>query len=244
MHDAVVIDRRFRGPPDSANGGYACGLVAARLTPEPAVEVTLRLPPPLDRPLAVEGDGKGARLLDGDALVAEGRPAAAPAAEPPAVASLEEAERARRDSPMQHEHPYPTCFVCGPEREPGDGLRVTCGPVEDRGLVAAPFEATAEMDAGDGSVRHEFVWSALDCPSGIAGMLVPESGVSVLGRLTAQILRPLDAGEVYVAIGWPIAQEGRKQFAGSAIVDREGEPMAVARATWIEVGEQRPENGS
>ena len=47
--ETVTIDRRFRGPLRSANGGYACGLLGSRVGP--AAEVTLRLPPPLERPL-------------------------------------------------------------------------------------------------------------------------------------------------------------------------------------------------
>jgi len=50
MTERVTIDRRFRGPSDSGNGGYVCGVVAA-LVGGPA-EVTLRSPPPLDRPSA------------------------------------------------------------------------------------------------------------------------------------------------------------------------------------------------
>src|SRR5262245_33980313 len=75
MADSVTIARRFRGPLTSANGGYASGLLAREVDAD-TVEVTLRLPPPLERPLAVvdEGDGR-TLLLDGDALVAEARPA-------------------------------------------------------------------------------------------------------------------------------------------------------------------------
>ena len=61
----IVIDRRFRGPDDSANGGYACGLIA-RSVRGPAV-VTLREPPPLDVTLRI-ADGQ---VWDGETLVAE-----------------------------------------------------------------------------------------------------------------------------------------------------------------------------
>ena len=90
-------------------------------------------------------------------------------------------------APAEH-HPYPTCFVCGPEREAGDGSAgdLRAG-VRTATLVAAPFE-TADWMAGDGTaVRDELVWSVLDCPSGIAGMLEPEVGVTMLGRLTAEL---------------------------------------------------------
>jgi hypothetical protein len=56
VSDPIVIDRRFRGPPESGNGGYTCGLVAGRV--DGPAEVTLRLPPPLEEPLTVaSGDG-------------------------------------------------------------------------------------------------------------------------------------------------------------------------------------------
>src|SRR5687767_9548854 len=69
----VLIGRRYRGPLTSANGGYAAGRLAA-FVDAPVVEVTLRLPPPLERPLAVASDGDRTLLLDGEALVAEARP--------------------------------------------------------------------------------------------------------------------------------------------------------------------------
>ena len=240
MSDQVVIDRRFRGPAKSANGGYACGMLAAHIESGPAAEVTLRVPPPLDSALAIEASNGVARLLDGDTVVAEGRAVDAPELEVPDPVSLEEAERARAGSPMQTEHPYPECFVCGPHREHGDGLRVTCGPVPGREseLVAAPLETSEEMADGEGNLRPELVWSALDCPSGIAGMLVPEQGISMLGRLTALILRPVPAGDTHVAIGWPAGRDGRKHFSATALIDAGGETLAVATATWIELADQ------
>ena len=70
MAAAITIDPRFRGPEESGNGGYSCGIVARFLEPAMA-EVTLRLPPPLDRPLAVEAEDGSAVMRDGDAIVAE-----------------------------------------------------------------------------------------------------------------------------------------------------------------------------
>src|SRR4051812_33728415 len=43
------IGTRFRGPPESANGGYCAGILADALAG--AVEVTLRRPPPLEQEL-------------------------------------------------------------------------------------------------------------------------------------------------------------------------------------------------
>ncbi len=235
MGDEVVIEHRFRGPPESANGGYTCGVLASRIEPAPAVEVTLRAPPPLDTPLTIETADGSAALCDGEALVAEGSAAEAPQLELPDPVTLEEAEAARSGSPLQQDHPFPMCFVCGPDGCKDGGLCLTCGPVEGRDVVAAPWQVDDSLPAPGGAVASELVWSVLDCPGGIAGMLVPEVGKSVLGRLTGRILEPIEAGATYVAVGWPIDRDGRKLSAGSAVTDRDGKALAVARATWIEI---------
>ena len=240
MTDSVVIERRFRGPPESANGGYACGLLAARLDGGVAAEVTLRAPPPLDRELGTEREGDEARLLDGERLIAEARAVDAPALELPDPVALDDARLARERSPMWEEHPYPECFVCGTQRNRGDGLCVTCGPVADRELVAAPFETDETMTDREGRIRDDLVWAVLDCPGGIAGMLLPDVGQSVLGRLTAAIHSPLEAGRDYVAVGWPISRDGRKLRSGTAIFDSDGEALATSEAVWIELREQPP----
>ncbi|HUQ22097.1 MAG TPA: hypothetical protein VM049_03700, partial [Gaiellaceae bacterium] len=87
----ITIDRRYRGPTQSANGGYAAGRLAAFVA-GPA-EVTLRLPPPLERPLAVADEDRRVLLLDGDAVVAEAEPRALELEPPPAL-SLAEAREA------------------------------------------------------------------------------------------------------------------------------------------------------
>ena len=69
MSEQVIIDRRFRGPPESGHGGYVCGVVAD-LMGGPA-EVILRRPPPLGRPLEVQRlEGGRVALRDGETFIA------------------------------------------------------------------------------------------------------------------------------------------------------------------------------
>jgi hypothetical protein len=96
------------------------------------------------------------------------------------------------------------------------------------------------MAGPDDEVRREFVWAALDCPGGIAGMLEPDLGVTVLGRLAAEFREPIRVGREYVAIGWNEGRDGRKAAAGTAILDEDGTPLALGRATWIEVRASEP----
>ena len=134
MPETLTIPARFNGPPASANGGYTCGVVAG-LVGADEVSVSLRLPPPIDKPLAVVRDGDQVELRDGYARVAEGGPAEL-LLEVPDPISPEDAAAASaagRDHWCDH-HPFPTCFACGPCREPGDGLRLFPGALRDAHL--------------------------------------------------------------------------------------------------------------
>jgi hypothetical protein len=216
----IVLPRRYRGPLTSANGGYACGRLAAFVDAE-EVEVTLRLPPPLDRPLAVERDDGRALLLDGDALVAEARPAPVEV-DPPSPVALADARKAREGHVREWSDDFRECYVCG-LRE--DGLEVRVGPVPGREpLHAAPITL---LESGP-----EFVWAAVDCPGAYA-VGAAGRGDIVLGRMTARVERVPDVGEELVVASWPLGEDGRKLYAGTALFDTGGELLALARQTWI-----------
>jgi hypothetical protein len=225
----VVIERRFRGPPQSGNGGYTCGVVAEGVSG--VATVTLRLPPPLDRPLTLTGDEEQSRLTDGENIVGEATQSTLDL-EVPEAPGLEVAVEASRRYAGFETHPFPGCFVCGPERAPGDGLRIFPGRVGTTGIVAAPWTPDDSLQGADGRVGRRHVWAALDCPSYFG---LPSAPLALLGRLTASIEGLPEVGEPLVAFGWPIEVEGRKSFAGSALANREGKVFARAAATWIEV---------
>ena len=224
MGAEIVIERRFRGPTESGNGGYTCGLVA-HFVDGPA-EVTLRLPPPLDRPLEVERDGAAVRILDGDGVVAEAKPATVEL-DVPDPPSFEEAGAAALPE-GDLDSPFPECFVCGAHRSAGDGLRIFAGPLGE-GMVAATWVPAEWHEA------PEFVWAALDCPGAYAGGFgAGERGTLVLGRLAARVDAIPRAGERCVVVGWPLGEEGRKVYAGTALYGEGGRLLGVARATWIQ----------
>ncbi len=217
----LTIDRRYRGPLTSANGGYACGRLAAYVDAD-EVEVTLRLPPPLERPLGVERDGELVRLLDGDALVAEARPAPVDLGPPPPV-SLEEAEAARDRHVRGGGDDFGECFVCGTR---ADGLQVHVGPVTGR----EPLHATPVVLARPAA---ELVWAAIDCPGAYA-VGAEGRGDIVLGRMTARVDRVPRPGERCAVVSWPLGADGRKLYAATALYAESGELIAVARQVWIE----------
>lgn len=165
MTETLIIAPRFCGPPGSGHGGYVCGRIAAYL--DAPATVTLRRPPPLATAMTVELDHTATvRVLADGTLIAEAvttpdAPARdAPARDAPAPdlpgpapglpdpapglpgsVSMAEARAAGAGSRVRthpDEHPFPGCFACGPDRAPGDGLRVMVGPVAGRDLSARP----------------------------------------------------------------------------------------------------------
>ena len=219
MTSPIVFAHRFRGPAESANGGYAAGALARRLG-EPA-EVTLRLPPPLERPLDVERRDGTLVLLDGEHVVAEAVPAAVELDAPPPVSFAEAQAASARHVPFGAET-FRGCFSCG-AREPGDGLCIHPGRVDDS-VVAAPWVAH--------DVAEEVVWAAIDC-SGAYAVGAEGRGECLLGRMAARIGRLPREGELCVVMGWSRGEEGRKLYAGTALYGEGGELLAVARQTWI-----------
>jgi hypothetical protein len=212
----VIIPPRYNGPPGSANGGYAAGLLSEALGG--GFEVTLKQPPPLGVDLELAGN----ELRLGEVVIAEARRITEPLAAPEVV-SLEQAQAASlRYAGLEH-HAYPTCFTCGPERE--DGLRIFPGPVEGRpGVVASPWTPQ--------EVRPEIIWAALDCPGGWAVDDFQREGV-LLGRMAAAIHALPETGRTQVVVGWRVGEDGRKRYAGSALFGPEGNLLAAARSTWI-----------
>ena len=221
MHETFA--RRFRGPLASANGGYVCGRLAAHVVGD-AVEVTLRLPPPLEHPLDVCVEDGTARLLDDAALVAEARPVTLDLV-PPEPLSVAAAQAAAAAATILEEPEFRECFVCG-TRPDGDGLEIHVGPVAGREPLHAAVWRVDES-------APEIVWAAIDCPGAYA-VGAAGRGAVVLGRMTAQVARVPEAGEACVVASWPLGEDGRKLYAGTALFAEDGELLALARQVWIE----------
>ena len=232
VSESVSIPRRFNGPLDSGNGGYSCGLFAGHL-PEGPAEVSLRSPVPLETPLEVEpADGRALRVLDGETLIAEARAVPAVELDVPDPVTVHEARLATARYQGKPDGVFCRCFVCGRARE--DAFGVFAGAVSGREVVASPWTPRDWTADEAGSVLPEFVWAVLDCPTYFASYMSGPLAVSVLARMSARLDAPVAAGREHVVIGWPIGAEGRKRFAGSAVMTPEGEVLAVARVLLIE----------
>ena len=238
------IARRFNGPHDSGNGGYSAGLAARALGAGSgqAVEATLRAPIPLDATLRAHPEGDGLSVMTDDAenriLIMSLRPVEleTPAIVAPSVAAAKAAASHFRSS---EDHALPMCFVCGPDRAKGDGLRIFPDNVDadanpnPHPIVAAPWYPSSDLADEDGLIAPEFLWAALDCP----GAFALDAEPILLGRMSARIdLRP-GVEDAFIAVGWRTGSEGRKHFASSALFDVTGALLAFSRQTWITISE-------
>lgn len=238
----ITIDARHNGPPASGNGGYVAGRVAEELLrachrrsvgPEsPWVEVTLRTPPPLETPIATPVDGDVLRAHVGDTLVAEARLLASPptracTVEPVDAECASEAESRYRGL---EQHPFPTCWVCGPSRPARDGYDLRPGLIDDH-RTACTWTVGENAAEGRGGVSAAAMWAALDCPG--AWTALQGEAVIVLGRIAAQVSRVPAVGDRCVVMGRLIGRDGRKSFTATSAYGPDGALLAQALATWI-----------
>ncbi len=228
----LTIARRYCGPSASSNGGYFAGLVAG--TASHTLAVRLLRPPPLETLLTVLELPEGRiEVRQGETLVGEATPATLDLSAPSPPTYLEAIEASRRYAGFVA-HRFPTCFVCGPQRARGDGMRIFAGPLTgQRDVVAAPWVPDAMLDRGDGKVRPEFMSAALDCPGYFS--LCSDDRMMLLGQLTVHVDRLVHVGESCTVMGWKISSSsGRKHEAGTAVFDGDGELCGRARAVWVE----------
>lgn len=248
MTDPINVPGRFRGPPESGNGGFVAGMLADRLlrkstaADEEAVEVTLRAPTPLDRPMQLlNSDEDNLQLILGETLIAEARRTTL-TLEVPAPPSFAAALAARPDSPsLQNDlNPFvpdrrgfhPICFCCGADVEPDEGLHVYAAPVEGFEGVAAAWRPSLVFADADGLLPPPILWAGLDCPGQFAYL---NAGIltGMLGRITGRILAPVKADQNLVIIGWCLEVERSKHFAGTALFDESGELCGYTKQVWI-----------
>jgi len=242
MQQTVTIAERFKGPPKSANGGYACGLMGRALAaanPGKAVTASLMVSPPLEKDLQLIITSDAA-LMDGDIQVGKAQCATLDLTVPdlPAPFELGIDPVDAPDAPGAF-RPFATCYVCGKDRHAGDGLCIHSRQViGHKGMVGAPWVLDKNLSDAEGLVDPIYLWAALDCP----GYFACAAGeAALLGRLTVEILAPLKASGTATVIGWDLDTDktGRKRQCGTAIYDQEGTLIAKAGGLWITVDAEK-----
>ncbi|GHA13440.1 hypothetical protein GCM10008090_23970 [Arenicella chitinivorans] len=223
----IVIGRRYNGPPDSANGGYTAGLLARELNGP--VQVRLVSPPPLETPLRLEADDLTASLFHDDALIATA-----------AVCQLESSTpqcpdkqsilNAKGSYPNSHQHQLASCFVCGPARDPSDGLAIFPVAFDDYG-VGSLWRPNQSVQDEAGQVPTEILWAALDCPGYFAHRQTER--LMLLGSMSAEVFIRPKADQTFTVCGWQTKVDGRKFYSTTAIFDQQGLLCGKSEQIWF-----------
>jgi hypothetical protein len=235
----ITIDPRFVGPPNMTQGGYISGVLAEHLDSE-TVEVTMRSPTPMGKPLTLDTSSPDRVLLyDGERLLDEARPGELQL-EIPKPISLEQARKAS----LRHvvEMPYPDCFGCGSGRSQDNGLHLRAGPVEGRELVAidwVPRAAAVGAEIG-APVPRPIVWASMECPIARAmelGEMKKPEELIVLGRMVTRVRELPKVGNTCFFMGWPMGRDGRKIHLGGTLHRGDGEVLVETRLTFVTLKE-------
>jgi hypothetical protein len=228
----VKIDKRFNGPASSGHGGYACGILAQYI--KGTAEVTLLKPIPLEKDLTInKNPDDRISLLEGDAIIATAHKADFQLSPPPTPSYSDAVEASKKYIGFDEEYPYPDCFGCGRNRKSGDGLRIFPGRLSGNNIVTAPWIPDEELQDRSERIKDGFLWAALDCPGGIA-CVGDHIHPLLLGKFAVEIKERPRANQRCIVTGWPIAKEGRKHSAGTALYSEEGKLLAYGKATWIQ----------
>ena len=243
--DEISIPPRYCGPPDTANGGYLAGKLAGYFNLGSSISISFRAATPLDTVLSVvkaeNNQNQVIQIMDGEKILAIANTKPLDLVKP-TLPNIEKIPKAKMQCAGFKNHPFPECFVCGPDRPLGDGLGIYPGPVSNddsnntfSNIVAAEWELPEELKNSENQIKNEFIWAALDCVSAFANLEKPENQYlvpMVLGHLSAKIENPLEGEKAYV-IAWPVKVEGRKAIANSAVFNQQQECIAIGQAVWI-----------
>ena len=226
----IVLERRFNGPPATANGGYACGVVA-RHVDGPAT-VSLRRPVPLGTPLELERHDDGhVTLHDGPDADRRGRARRCRWTSSRRTGrSVEEARAAvarrpaacpRRSAPAgSAPRPVRTASASRSAR----WRRIPHSPVR----YSAAGRAAARRRARPRSPGLR--WTARATRRRCGATPRP----SLLASMRAELLEPDPAGEPLIVVGWSARRRGpQAPTAPPRSSRRDGRMLARAEALWI-----------
>ncbi|TGK18526.1 hypothetical protein [Leptospira stimsonii] len=249
--ESIEINEKYCGPPKSGNGGYIAGIAAKPIQKDAAV-IKIKSPGPLNETLyySLNSSTNGIKLLskDADVVIAEAQEDPEFFMNVPELNSsiLEDIQNPEEEYLGFQRHPFPTCFVCGPQRKQEDGMRIFPAKIPDQvgftHLHGDFWNPWKDLGDADGKIRNEIVWAALDCPGGFAVSYVDPTMI-VLVKLRGRILESLFTEVPYAILSWEIGRNRRQRTPGTAIYrisDRKC--VAYSEALWMVPGNWNPEN--
>lgn len=225
----LTIPDRFAGPPFAANGGYTVGILAERLGVR-GLHARLRAPVPLSTPVEVVVDATEASISHHGRTLMIGTPVSLLDRTAPRVDFVTAAVAAGNTD--RASHPFPDCFVCGPNRTAADGMHLFPGEVAP-GLVAVSWRPSLWQADPTGMVPLRLVTAALDCPS-IFPFAEP-GGRALLASMTLEVFRLPHVSEHLVVTGWARGRDGRKMHGAAAVSTADGEVVARSNTLWVAV---------
>src|SRR4029453_6657770 len=113
----------------------------------------------------------------------------------------------------------------------GDGMPLFPGELPGRdGLYGACWTPGESEADGDGWVRPELVWAALDCPTSAPVANFGDGPPLVLAPLGARLACRVRGEQPQTILSWGLEVDGRKRRAAAALYDSDGMLTCASRA--------------
>jgi len=237
MEHTLFIEKRYNGPPDSANGGYVAGLMTNFVDGD--YEITLKAPPPLEKDLRLIIDkDNNLELRNEELIIATGVPVNFDIKYPFPV-GFKNAIEPTKLSPLRKMNTN-TCFGCGCR---AGGLNLFSGIVkkhESDKMTITTVEITDEFSDkfvdDSGNITKEIIWTLLDCPGAHTSMLYDPDIIVLLGRMAVHIVKPIPVNQQYYVVAWQTGEiERRKHFTSTALYSVDDELYAYSKQIFIEL---------
>ena len=230
---SIIIEKRFCGPPNSANGGYVCGLLAAHI--DGNAEITLLAPPPLGQRLDIVAGEHGVELRKEKTTLAMGRRVQVDVPEIPMV-SFREAQDAVRRSPYDAGRSSIADVLCvwsgacarrrPPHHSPSCAAARRLQDRNARGTLGALFRS-----GGRGWRRCRRVClGRIGLPNGICRRWRAAPGNDRRGN---------NSSRTHECARRETALPGRSMH-HCRVADRQGRPQTICRQRITELGRQTP----
>ncbi|PJZ83058.1 hypothetical protein [Leptospira harrisiae] len=250
-NQSIQINEKYCGPPMSGNGGYIAGITANQIQNNASV-IKIKSPAPLNQPLYFVKDPSINKIklldIDNNVIIAEGQEDNDFYLPFPKFdnKSIEEIRKPIHEYLGFQKHPFSTCFVCGPEREHEDGMRIFPAKISDQTgfayLHGAIWNPWKKLGDTNDKILNEIVWAALDCPGGFAVSFVDPIMI-VLVKLRARINENISVNDTYAIQAWEIGRNRRQRIAGTAIYRlSDFKCVAYSEAYWMIPGNWNSEN--
>jgi uncharacterized protein (TIGR00369 family) len=127
------------------------------------------------------------------------------------------------------------CFGCGPDND--SGLKLEFHFNEERKRFVCRFTLSDHFEGPPAHSHGGIIATILDEAMGKVSKL--RNIIAVTATMQVNYIRPVPLAKLLITEGWEVGINGREHFRAAEIKNQEGEVLATATGTFIEIDPNR-----